>query len=106
MILLNINKCFCFVFLPSGRRSRRGFARVARVVRARGRARQERVRHTGRPELRGRRGLGHQLHRGVRVAVRAGRRKAWLQPDIAVGRRRSGECASSLKIKIKKAIGQ
>lgn len=65
---------------------------MARVVRACGRAGQERVCHTGGPELRGRCGLGHQLHRGVRVAVRAGRRQAWQQPDTALGRRRCGEC--------------
>lgn len=76
----------------SGRRSRGGSARVARLVRAGVRAGQERVRHTGRIELRGRRGLGHQLHRGVRVAVRAGCRQARQQSDTALGRRWRGKC--------------
>lgn len=86
---------FCFSFcvrLRAGRRSRGRVAGMARVVRAGGRAGQERVRHTGGPELRGRRGLGHQLHRGVRVAIRAGRRQARQQLDTALGRRRSGKC--------------
>lgn len=80
-----------FGFPVTDRRPCGSVARVARVVRARGRAGQERVRHTGRPELRGRRGLGHQLHRGLRVAVRAGRCQARQQPDPALGRRRCGE---------------
>jgi len=78
--------------LSAGRRSRRGVARVARVVRARVRAGQERVCHTGWPELCGRRGLGHQLHRCLRVAVRAGRRQARQQPDTSLGRWRGGKC--------------
>jgi len=83
---------FFFFFLLAGRRSCGRVAGVARMVGARGRAGQERIRHTGGSELRGRRGLGHQLHRGVRVAIRTGRRQAWQQPDTALGRRRCGKC--------------
>jgi len=56
---------------------------MARVVRACIRAGQERVCYTGWPELCGRCGLGHQLHRCLRVAVRAGRRQARQQPNPA-----------------------
>lgn len=87
----NNDDAFCFRPGYTGRRSRGSVARMARVVRARVRARQERVRHTGRSELRGRRGLGHQLHRGVRAAIRAGRRQTRQQPDPALSRRRGGK---------------
>jgi len=78
--------------LSAGRRSRHSVARVPRVVRARIRAGQERVCDTGWLELCGRRGLGHQLHRCLRVAVRAGRRQARQQPNPALGRWRGGKC--------------
>lgn len=85
-------RCVCSVVRFPGRRSCCRVARVARVVRASGSAGQECVRHTRGPELRGRRGLGHQLHRGLRVTIRAGRRQAWQQPDTALGWRRGGKC--------------
>lgn len=78
--------------LSAGRRSCSGSARVARVVRTRIRAGQERVCHTGWPELCGRCGLGHQLHRCLRAAVRAGRRQARQQPYTALGWWRGGKC--------------
>lgn len=81
----------CFVFV-SGRRSRCSVARVARVVRARVCSSQECVRHTGGSELCGCRGLGHQLYRGLRVAIRARFRQAWQQLNIALGWRRGGKC--------------
>lgn len=76
----------------AGRRSRRGAARVARVVRACLRAGQERVCYTGWPELRRRHGLGHQLHSCLRVDFRAGYRQARQQPDTALSRWRGGKC--------------